>query len=113
MNIIEQNKEKINGKFETFDRLIVNGYILQLNNFRQFLFYLIQNGIRLVDFDKFALGQTNSLCSHIESYIKDNRIKFKINKNQVKMYDKGNNLRIEVTINNPKDSLYTDSCLLF
>jgi hypothetical protein len=31
------------------------------------------------------------------------RIKFKINSNQVKMYDKGNNLRIEVTINNPKD----------
>jgi hypothetical protein len=31
------------------------------------------------------------------------RIKFKINNNQVKMYDKGNNLRIEVTINNPKD----------
>ena len=31
------------------------------------------------------------------------RIKFKINNNQVRMYDKGNNLRIEVTINNPKD----------
>jgi len=31
------------------------------------------------------------------------RIKFKINNNQVKMYDKGNNLRIEVTINNPQD----------
>ena len=31
------------------------------------------------------------------------QIKFKINSNQVKMYDKGNNLRIEVTINNPKD----------
>ena len=31
------------------------------------------------------------------------RIKFAINSNQVKMYDKGNNLRIEVTINNPRD----------
>jgi len=31
------------------------------------------------------------------------RIKFKVNSNQVKMYDKGNNLRIEVTINNPRD----------
>ena len=31
------------------------------------------------------------------------RIKFKIDNNQIKMYDKGNNLRIEVTINNPKD----------
>lgn len=26
-----------------------------------------------------------------------------MNKNQIKMYDKGNNLRIEVTINNPKE----------
>ena len=31
------------------------------------------------------------------------RIKFKLNNNQIKMYDKGNNLRIEVTINNPRD----------
>ena len=31
------------------------------------------------------------------------RIKFKINNNQIKMYDKGNNLRIEVTINNPRE----------
>ncbi len=30
------------------------------------------------------------------------QIKFKINNNQIKMYDKGNNLRIEVTINNPR-----------
>ncbi len=26
MNIIEQNKEKINGILETFDRMIINGY---------------------------------------------------------------------------------------
>lgn len=31
------------------------------------------------------------------------RIKFKLGKNQVKMYDKSNSLRIEVTINDPKD----------
>ncbi|WP_435303565.1 hypothetical protein, partial [Thomasclavelia cocleata] len=31
------------------------------------------------------------------------RIKFKMNKNQIKMYDKGNNLRIEITINNPAE----------
>jgi len=31
------------------------------------------------------------------------RIKFKMNNNHIKMYDKGNNLRIEITINNPKD----------
>ena len=52
MNILEQNKEKINGILETFDRMIINGYILQLCNYRQFLFYLIQNNIKLKDFDK-------------------------------------------------------------
>ena len=72
MNIIEQNKEKINGILETFDRMIINGYILQLCNYRQFLYYLIQNNIKLKDFDKFALSQTESLCNHINEYIKEN-----------------------------------------
>ena len=64
MNIIEQNKEKINGILETFDRMIINGYLLNLCNYRQFLFYLIQNNIKLVDFDKFALKETQDLCNH-------------------------------------------------
>lgn len=72
MNILEQNKEKINGILETFDRMIINGYILQLCNYRQFLYYLIQNNIKLKDFDKFALSQTESLCNHINEYIKEN-----------------------------------------
>lgn len=29
MNILEQNKEKINGKLETFDRMIINGVTTQ------------------------------------------------------------------------------------
>ena len=41
MNIIEQNKEKINGILETFDRMIINGYSLNLCNYRHFLYYLI------------------------------------------------------------------------
>lgn len=72
MNIIEQNKEKINGVLETFDRMIVNGYLLNLCNYRQFLYYLIQNDIKLKDFDKFALKQTESLVKNIEHYVKDN-----------------------------------------
>ena len=70
MSIIEQNKEKINGIFETFDRMIINGYLLNLCNYRQFLYYLIQNNIKLKDFNKFATEQTESLCSNIESFIK-------------------------------------------
>ena len=77
MNIIKQNKEKINGILETFDRMIINGYLLNLCNYRQFLYYLIQNNIKLKDFNTFALGQTDSLCKNIEEYIKENGVQLK------------------------------------
>ena len=32
MNIIQKNEEKINGIFQTFDRMIINGYIIPLQN---------------------------------------------------------------------------------
>ena len=89
MNIIKQNEEKINGVLETFDRVIINGYLLNLCNYRHFLYYLIQNDIKLVDFDKFALEQTNELCNHIDKYIKDNKVDTiylnsgKIDKNEI------------------------------
>lgn len=91
MNIIEQNKEKINGILETFDRMIINGYLLNLCNYRHFLYYLIQNNIQLKDFDKFALEQTNELCNHIDNYINENNIQTiylnsgKIDKNEIVM----------------------------
>ena len=73
MNIIQQNEQKINGVLQTFDRMIINGYILQLQNPRLFLFYLIQNNIKLTEFNNFAQTQTNSLCNHIDKFIKDNQ----------------------------------------
>lgn len=91
MNIIEQNKEKINGILETFDRIIINGYLLNLCNYRHFLFYLIQNDVKLVDFDKFALKETNDLCNYIDNYIKENNVETiylnsgKIDKNEIVM----------------------------
>lgn len=74
MNIIEQNNQKINGILQTFDRMIINGYILQLQRADKFLFYLIQNGIKLKDFDSFAQKQTQSLCHHIDQYINNNNV---------------------------------------
>ena len=91
MNIIEQNKEKINGILKTFDRMIINGYLLNLCNYRHFLYYLIQNNIQLKDFDKFALEQTNKLCNHIDNYINENNVQTiylnsgKIDKNEIVM----------------------------
>lgn len=97
MNILEQIKEKINGKFETFDRLIINGYLRQLCNYRQFLFYLIQNNVLLKDFDKFASGQTDVLCRHIESYIQENGVELKyLNSGKT---DKNETARQELSVN--------------
>ena len=49
---------------------------------------------------KFKKGE---IVSDLRNRYQGYRVKFNINNNQIKMYDKGNNLRIEVTINNPKD----------
>jgi len=75
MNIIQQFHDKINGISETFDRMIINGYILQMCNTRQFLYFLIQNGIKLMNFSNFANEQTKLLCDHIDNYIKENEVK--------------------------------------
>lgn len=56
---------------ETFDRVIINGYIQPLQNFRLMLYYLIQKKVLLKEFDSFARSQTDALCSHIESYIRE------------------------------------------
>lgn len=45
----------------------------------------------------------SDMSSNLQNWYCGYRVKFKFNANQVKMYNKGNNLRIETTINNPKD----------
>ena len=71
MDILKQFDGKINGVLETFDRVIINGYIQPLHSFRLFLYYLIQKNVLLKDFDSFARVQTDSLCTYIENYIND------------------------------------------
>lgn len=71
MNIIEKYNEKIKGQLTGFDRIIINGFNRQLNNHRQFLFYLIQNDCKLKDFKQFAEEHTKSLCEHIDKIVKD------------------------------------------
>ena len=70
MDILKQFDGKINGILETFDWVIINGYIQPLHSFRLFLYYLIQKNVLLKDFDSFAKAQTDSLCTHIENYIR-------------------------------------------
>ena len=89
MNIIEKNEEKIKGNLTGFDRIMINGYSRQLNNNRQFLFYLIQSNCKLTDFKQFAEEHTKSLCEHIDRIVKDeNRpsyyvISSKVNKDEI------------------------------
>lgn len=71
MNIIEKYNEKIKGVLTGFDRIIINGHSRQLNNCRQFLYYMIQNNCNLVDFNKFAEEHTSFLCTHIEKIVKE------------------------------------------
>ena len=49
--------------------------------------------------DRIYTFKKGEIVSDLRRRCQGYRIKFKINDNQVKMYDKGNNLRIEVTIN--------------
>jgi len=77
MNIIEKYADRINGVLSTFDRIIIKGHILQLCNYRQFLYYLIENKVLLKEFKDFANKQTGELCENINRYIVENGVDLK------------------------------------
>ncbi len=54
-----------------FYPLLIALFFLSLQSSRQFLFFLISNSVKLVDFHSFTKSQTDSLCLHIDSYAKD------------------------------------------
>lgn len=72
MKILSVYSDKINGVSSSFERIIINGYLLNLQNSRQFLYYFIQNNVQLVDFASFAQKKTKALCDHIEQFTLDN-----------------------------------------
>lgn len=99
MNIIEKYNEKIKGQLSGFDRIIINGFNRQLNNHRQFLFYLIQNDCKLKDFKQFAENHTKSLCEHIDKIVKDeNRPTYYIQSSKVNKDEIARNLLKEYPI---------------
>lgn len=103
MDILNQFNGKINGVLETFDRIIINGYIQPFHNFRLFLYYLIQKNVLLKDFDGFAKQQTDMLCSHIETYIRHNGCPLTyLNSGQI---DKGELARQYFSANPEQDGL--------
>lgn len=75
MNIIEKYSDKINGVLRTFDRMLINGYLSHLFSYNKFLYYLIENDVKLKDFKAFACEQTGLLCDHIEEYVRESDVK--------------------------------------
>ncbi len=67
MNILNQYSEKIKGSLDTFDRIIIKGYIRQLCNTKQFQAFLSIKNILWKDFPAYAQNVTKNLCEHIES----------------------------------------------
>ena len=47
MDILNNFDGKINGVLQTFDRMLINGYLSHLFNYNKFLYYLIQNDVKL------------------------------------------------------------------
>ena len=72
MDILKQFDGKINGTLKLLTGLLLMAISSHLQNYRLFLYYLIQKNVLLKDFDAFAKQQTDSLCSHIDSYIREN-----------------------------------------
>lgn len=103
MNILKQYESKINGTLNTFDRMIINGYILSLQNPRLFLYYLIQNNIKLKDFNKFAQKQTEELCLCVEDFIKNQNVS--LNYLSSAKTDKDALARLELEVNPDKSGL--------
>ena len=102
MNILEQYKDKINGTLETFDRIIINGYIVPFQNPRLFLFYLTQNNIQLKDFDEYAQKCTKDLCDCVDAYCQSQNCSIQYLKCAKTNKDELANIQFE---NNPKDGL--------
>lgn len=66
--ILEQFKDKINGTFSFFDRIIIKGHILQFFSPSGKKYFLSQNNVLLKDFSAYAIQVTNDIVSHTEAF---------------------------------------------
>lgn len=65
--ILEQYKDKINGSFSFFDRMIIKGHILQLFSLSGRKFFLSSLDVLLKDFSAYAEQVTSQIVSHVEN----------------------------------------------
>lgn len=64
--ILEQYKDKINGTFSFFDRMIIKGHIFQLFSLSGRKFFLSSLDVLLKDFSSYASQVTSQIVSHTE-----------------------------------------------
>ncbi len=65
--ILEQYKDKINGTFSFFDRMIIKGHIFQLFSLSGRKFFLSSLNVLLKDFPSYANQVTSQIVSHVEN----------------------------------------------
>ena len=65
--ILEQYKDKINGTFSFFDRMIIKGHIFQLFSLSGRKFFLSALNVLLKDFSAYANQVTTQIVSHVEN----------------------------------------------
>lgn len=66
--ILEQYKDKINGTFSFFDRMIIKGHIRQFFSPSGKKFFMSEQNILLKDFSAYANQVTNDIVSHVETF---------------------------------------------
>ena len=69
--ILEQYKDKINGTFSFFDRIIIKGHIFQLFSLSGRKFFLSSLDVLLKDFSAYAAQVTEQIVSHVEAMAAD------------------------------------------
>ena len=69
--ILEQYKDKINGTFSFFDRMIIKGHIRQFFSPSGKKYFLSERNVLLKDFSAYANSVTEELVSHVEQMTSD------------------------------------------
>ena len=69
--ILEQFKDKINGTFSFFDRIIIKGHIRQFFSASGKGFFLSEQNVLLKDFSAYASQVTSDLVAHVEKLAAD------------------------------------------
>ncbi len=68
--ILEQFKDKINGTFAFFDRMIIKGHIRQFFSASGKGFFLSEQNVLLKDFSAYASQVTSDLVAYVEKWLR-------------------------------------------